>query len=288
MPDFPPFTIHEPTAPAIPVLVDSPHSGMEWPDDFGTSAPRHAILTTWDAFVDELWSGAPAAGAALVAARFPRAYIDVNRAESDLDLELLAEPWPVPVSPTAYSDRGMGLVRRFALPGVPMYDRKLTAAEVEHRIDAFFAPYREEISARMAALHERFGIVVHINAHSMKSVGNAMNVDAGARRPDVVVSDRLGATANPALTRWVADWFRAQGLATQVNDPYKGGDLVASAGAPAHGRHSIQVEFNRALYMNEATVTRGARFAELQQRCAAFVRDLAAFVATQTSPGTTP
>lgn len=95
--------------------------------------PREAILTTWDAFVDELWGDAPDEGATLIAATFPRAYVDVNRAEDDIDPELLATPWPAPLRPTAYSARGMGLIRRNALPNVPMYAAPLSVAAVERR-----------------------------------------------------------------------------------------------------------------------------------------------------------
>lgn len=275
MSDFIPVRIVEPTVTAVPVLVDSPHSGMEWPADFDTAAPREAIRTTWDAFVDELWSGAPSAGATLLAATFPRAYVDANRAHDDIDPELLAEPWPGPLSPTSYSARGMGLIRRSALPGVPMYDRLLRADEVQQRIESCHAPYRRALDERLTRLHTQFGGVWHVNAHSMKSRGNAMNVDADRARPDVVVSDRHGTTANAALTRWAADWFAARGYSTRINDPYQGGDIVARSGDPARGRHSIQVEFNRALYMEEATVTRSTRFVELQADCTAFVHALA-------------
>ena len=120
--------MHEPTAAPIAVVVDSPHSGMEWPADFHPSAPREAILTTWDAFVDELWSGAPGAGATLVTACFPRAYIDVNRAADDIDPELVEGEWPTPLTVSDYSRRGMGLIRRHALPGVPMYSGRLPVA----------------------------------------------------------------------------------------------------------------------------------------------------------------
>lgn len=285
MSDLVAVRILEPIIAPVPVLVDSPHSGMEWPTDFGTVAPPEAIRTTWDAFVDELWSGAPSAGATLIAATFPRAYIDANRARDDIDPELLAEPWPEPLAPTAYSARGMGLIRRSALPGVPMYDRLLRVDEVQQRIDRCHAPYRATVEERLARLHAQFGGVWHVNAHSMKSRGNAMNVDADAVRPDVVVSDRRGTTADPAMTAWAAEWFAARGYRTRVNDPYQGGDIVSTSGDPAAGRHSIQVEFNRALYMDEATVTRGERFAELQGDCTAFVRALARYAAVHGGAG---
>lgn len=269
---------------AVPVIVDSPHSGMQWPDDFAPSAPREAILTTWDAFVDELWGDAPDEGATLIAATFPRAYVDVNRAEDDIDPELLATPWPAPLRPTAYSARGMGLIRRNALPNVPMYAAPLSVAAVERRISNYYLPYRSAVIEHCARAQERFGGAWHLNCHSMKSRGNAMNVDAGAARPDLVVSDRHGSTAAPELTAWVAEWFRAQGLQVRINDPYQGGDLVRSFGAPAAGRHSIQLEINRALYMDEAAFAQGRRFGEVRALCRAFVRAFAARVTPRETP----
>lgn len=266
-----PLILRDPAAPPIGVVVDSPHSGMTWPDDFRPAAPTDAILTTWDAFVDELWSGATEAGATLLAATFPRAYIDVNRAADDIDADLLDAPWPVPLAPTAYTRRGMGLIRRHALPGVPMYDRRLSVAAVAARLERCYHPYRSALADALDRTRRAHDVIVHINAHSMKSRANAMNVDEGAPRPDIVISDRWGLTADPDLTAWCAAWFRDQGLSVQINTPYQGGDLVASFGAPRRGRHSIQIEVNRARYLDEATVTRTAGFIGLQQTFTRFV-----------------
>ncbi len=252
------YFVAQPTAPALPIVVDSPHSGIAYPADFRPVAPDDAIRTTWDAYVDELWSGTAARGGTLLGATFPRAYIDPNRAETDIDATLLAEPWPEPLSPQTYTQRGMGLIRRDALPGVPLYDRKLSLADVRHRIDC----------------------------HSMKSRGNAMNVDAGALRPDVVVSDRRGATADPAFTAWTAQWFADAGYRVQINDPYQGGDLLTALADPARQRHSIQIEFNRALYMDEAAFAKHAGFDTLKRSVDAYLDALAGYVRARiASPG---
>ncbi|WKW12741.1 N-formylglutamate amidohydrolase [Pseudogemmatithrix spongiicola] len=270
-----PFRIHEPAGAPSPIVVDSPHSGLEMPEDFGTIATLDALRTTWDAFVDELWADAPAHGATLVAASFPRAYIDVNRREDDLDPALLATPWPTPLAPTDYSRRGMGLIRRLALPEVPMYAAPLAVEAVEARLVRYYRPYREALRARIAACRATHGIAIYLDAHSMKSRGNAMNVDADAARPDVVVSDRHGTTADPRVTAFVADRFRSQGYSVQLNDPYQGGDLVRSFGAPADGVHAVQVEVNRARYMDEAAFTKSQEFAALRAACGDCVRALA-------------
>ena len=270
--------LREPAVAPAPIVVDSPHSGMDWPADFAPAASRAAILTTWDAFVDELWSHAPAAGATLLAATFPRAYIDVNRAEDDIDPELLDEAWPGALAPTGYSARGMGLIRRLALPHVPMYSRRLSAGEVQRRIESYYRPYRSELRHCVRRARQRFGAAWYLNCHSMKSRGNAMNVDAGAPRPDFVISDRYGQSADPAYTSWVADWFRERGFSVSINEPYQGGDLVATVGAPAEGVHAIQVEINRALYLDEAAVTRGSRFDRIREECSAFLHAFGAHV----------
>lgn len=249
---------------------------MFWPPDFRPAASRDAILSTWDAYVDELWATAPDHGATLLAATFPRAYIDVNRAEADLDPALLDSPWPGPVSPTDYSRRGMGLIRRLALPGIPMYHQPLTVAEVQLRIETWYRPYRQALAAALADAHARYGAVWHIDCHSMKSRGNEMNIDSGEPRPDFVVSDRRGRTADPEFTAWTAEFLRGRGFSVQVNDPYQGGDLVAASGDPARGRHSIQIEINRGLYLNEAACTRGVGFAAARAALDAYLAVLAA------------
>jgi N-formylglutamate deformylase len=272
--------VHDPVGTSAPILVDSPHSGLEVPEDFGTVASLDALRTTWDAFVDELWSDAPAQGATLLAATFPRAFIDVNRREDDLDPALLATPWPAPLAPTDYSRRGMGLIRRLALPDVPMYAAPLSVDTVQRRIATYYRPYRDTLAQRLRELRAAHDTVFYLDAHSMKSRGNAMNVDAGAVRPDVVVSDRHGTTADPRHTAFVAERFREHGYTVQLNDPYQGGDLVRTFGAPADGVHAIQVEVNRARYMDEAAFTKSGDFARLRAACAACVQELAAYART--------
>jgi N-formylglutamate deformylase len=260
---------------AAPVVFDSPHSGFDWPDEFRPVAPIEAVRTTWDAHVDRLIAGAPALGVTVLSARFPRAFIDVNRDVRDIDPALLAAPWPEPLAPTDYSRRGMGLVRRLALPGVKMYDAPLETAVVRARIDEWYLPYRARLAALIDDAHATFGAVWHIDWHSMKPAGNAMNVDAGATRPDIVVSDGRGLTAQATLTARIVEWFAAHGYVTQANDPYQGGDLVRTYGAPARGRSSVQVEINRALYMDEATTEPHDGFASLQSDITDFTATLA-------------
>lgn len=279
-----PFLIHRPAGPEVPLVLDSPHSGFALPADFGTVATEAELATSCDAFVDALWLPAVAHGATVLAACFPRAYIDANRAFDDIDAELLAEPWPTPLHPRPYTLRGMGLIRRDILPGRPMYQRRLSVAEVQARLDGFYTPYRSALAQLLQEKQQRFGRVWHIDCHSMKAHGNAMNVDRGAPRPDVVVSDGLGRTAAPAFTDWVVDALRQRGFSVQVNDPYQGGDLVLSHGAPERGVNSVQIELNRALYLDESTHTAHAGFERLRERLNDFSLALSAYVAAFCAP----
>ncbi len=260
------YEIHR--APALtPLLYDSPHSGRFYPLDFHGGAPRVELRRGEDAYVDELLAGTPALGATLLAATHPRCYIDVNRAESDIDAALLGEPWPAtlpPLAPTDKSARGLGLIRRYVTPGVEAQDRLLTVGDVQQRVGVVYQPYHSALHSLVDEIRATCGVVWHIDWHSMKSVGNAMTPDgAGAARADFVVSDRLGASAAPRVTNAVCDALRSYGYSVSVNDPYTGGTIVQRYGNPAAGVHSVQVEVNRRLYLNEAVVERNDGFTAL-------------------------
>jgi len=253
-----------PEGQSQPLVFDSPHSSSLFPEHLALNATSNQLKTGWDAFVEELWMPAVDMGASLIAANFSRMYIDPNRAATDIDEALLVEPWPLNAQPTAYSERGMGLIRRFALPDVPMYNQKLSVADVQARIADYYAPYHAQLAQRLAQLREQFGQVWHIDCHSMKSKGNAMNIDAGTARPDVVVSDARGSSSAPEFTSVVAETFKQLGLQVSVNHPYQGGHIVRHYGQPKNGVNSIQIELNRGLYMHEDTFEKSDRFADLQ------------------------
>ena len=241
----------------VPVVYDSPHSGRYYPSDFETALPRTDLRRAEDAYVDELLDGALAYGIPVLDATYPRAYIDLNRAPTDIDPELLSEPWPTPLAPSEKSTRGLGLIRRFVVPGVAINARRLSPSEVQTRIDAVYLPYHAALDELIESTRSRFGMVWHINWHSMKSKGNAMTPDGDVmRRVDAIVSDADGRTASPDVTRFVAYTLRGLGMRVAVNDPYKGGTIVRRIGAPSRGVHSIQVELNRALYLDEHSVTK--------------------------------
>ena len=259
------LTRHDPAGTPAPVLLDSPHSGVVYPDDFRPVAPMELLRTGEDAFVHELFGAAPEKGAVLIEAHFPRVYIDPNRASTDIDPDLLSDTWPEPLQPTEKSRLGLGLIRRLAVPGVPVHSRRLTAAEVRLRIDRFYRPYHQAVGGAYDELQDRFGKVWHINCHSMKSVGNAMNTDEGAKRPDFVLGDRDGKTCDPAFLRLVRDVLVVRGYTVAINDPYKGLELIMRYSDPGAGRHALQIEINRSLYMHEGRITKNAGFDELKE-----------------------
>ena len=259
-----PFRVRRPTVPSAPVVYDSPHSGRFYPPDFETKASRVELRRGEDAYVDELLDHAPSLGVAVLDATFPRCYIDLNRAETDIDAALLSEPWPTALAPTEKSARGLGLLRRFVGPGVEVNARLLSVSEVRDRIDRVYRPYHAALDRLIDETRVAQGRVWHVNWHSMKSVGNAMTPDGAVeRRVDFVVSDVEGRSAAREVTDCVVSALRDLGYRVGVNDPYKGGEIVKRIGKPDAGVHSIQVEVNRALYLDESRVEKSVGFGPL-------------------------
>jgi len=257
--------VHAPAAPLRSLVLDSPHSGFTMPADFGSVRTVEELRDAEDCFIDELVLPAVARGVPLLAARFPRTYIDPNRHAGDVDLDLLAEPWPHEHVPSGKARAGKALLWRTLDDGRPLYDRQLTAAEVAHRIEHYHRPYHAQLKALLDAAHARFGAVFHLNCHSMNAVGGAMaEGGAGLPRADIVLGDRDGTTCAPEFTAFVREVLLAQGYSVKVNDPFKGVELVRAYADPAAGRHSLQIELNKRLYLQQGTLTRSEGFAPLQ------------------------
>src|SRR5271168_3485029 len=159
----------DPGAAEVPLVFDSPHSGSEYPEDFRFCCSLDILRTAEDAYVDELYAAAPELGATLIGAVFPRSYLDTNRAADDLDTLHIDGIWPTPLSPSHRTRAGLGLVRRVARPGIPIYDRKLTAAEIMARVERCHVPYHRVLQEACDRVHCKFGSVWHVNCHSMPS-----------------------------------------------------------------------------------------------------------------------
>jgi len=277
------FEIRSPAGESAPLLFDSPHSGRVYPPDFGAAAQIADLRRGEDAYVDELLGGCVDFGVTLLLALYPRCYLDVNRVPDDIDAGMLEEEWPGRLSPSEKSERGLGLFRRLVIPGIPIYDRLLSVAEVQARISSVYFPYHAALAGLRAELLERHGRLWHINWHSMKSVGNAMTPDGeGAERPDFVVGDLRGKSADVSFTRLVVDLLEGQGYRVSVNDPYSGGLILREMGDPAAGVHSIQIEMNRALYLDELAVEKTAGFFSLRGSLKRFTAQLAEAASRET------
>jgi N-formylglutamate deformylase len=265
---FPPeiLVLHGPAQPGAPLVLDSPHSGFIFPADFNPAVSEFALRDGEDCFIDELWRPATERGVPLLAAQFPRTYIDPNRHAGDIDLDLIdGGAWPHAFVPSGKAHLGKALVWRLLDDGSPIYARKLGLAELRSRIEHYHRPYHEALRGLLDAAHARFGVVVHVNCHSMNAVGGAMGEGgAGKARADIVLGDRDGSTCEPGLTEFVRENLSARGYSVAVNDPYKGVELVRAYSNPAAGRHSLQLEVNKRLYMDEATRSKHAGFDDLQ------------------------
>jgi N-formylglutamate deformylase len=240
------------------VVLDSPHSGVDYPDDFGHNVEVAQLRSAEDTHVEKLYDFAPALGVAWIEALFPRSYLDANRNVTEIDASLFDEPWPDAIETDARAlakvRLGKGLVWRCTDAGVPLYARKLSVAEVQGRIENCWKPYHAAVESAVDEAHRRHGYTIHINCHSMPAVAGEYSTDyPGLVHADFVVGDRDGTTADPRLSAVVCDHLRSMGYDVSYNHPYKGVELVRRCGEPARQRHSIQLEINRRLYMDEST-----------------------------------
>ena len=264
------IALEGPQDPDVPLLVDSPHSGDVYPDDFQPLVGPDRYRRAEDMDVDVLLGAAPTLGVPLLHALFPRIYVDVNRALADISPDAMTPPFPFQPLPSAKARLGKGVIWMEAppvpsatgdQPTSPLYAGPLSGEAVAHRLATYWTPYRTRLSELLAAIHARHGRAFYLDGHSMQSVSTAMHEEgAGKPRPDVVLGDRDGTSCDPAYTgaRQAGCW-RLQGFEVSVNEPYKGADLTISHGRPGQGYHALQIELRRDLYMDETTMARNAR-----------------------------
>ena len=275
-----PFQIHQPGENHVPLVLDSPHSGTEYPEDFQPAVPLDRLRHAEDSYVDELYAAGPSLGAILLAARFPRSYIDPNRSLLDIDPTLLAAPWPGPAIPSRKTELGIGLIWRILDDGQPIYGRKLSIAEVKDRIVKYHQPYQRALKDALDEVHAHFGVVYHLDLHSMPALSSIVSEEGpGKPRADFVLGDRDGTTCEPQFTQHVAEALRGMGYDVKVNDPYKGVELVRAFSDPEGGRHSLQVEVNRRLYMDEASRQKSSGFDKLRHDLTHLLEHVAAWTA---------
>ncbi len=262
--------------PPTPLVFASPHSGRHYPDDMMAAAALDAISIrrSEDAFVDDLIAAAPDQGAALITANYARAYIDLNREPFELDASMFADELPVHArSRTARVAAGLGAIARVVAEGQEIYHRKLLYAEAQARIDGTHRPYHAALNSLIAEAQAAHGFAILVDWHSMPSAA----AKAGARdRPsDIVLGDRFAAACAAVLPNRVERELETQGYRVTRNAPYAGGYTTEHYGKPHRRVHALQIEINRALYLDEATLTLTAGFEQLRGHIEALTMTLA-------------
>ncbi len=263
-----------------PLVLDSPHSGTFYPPDFGFACDALALRRAEDTHVEKLYGFCQQLGCSWIEAHFPRSYLDANRNATEVDPDMLDGPWLREVElsdPYVLSKRrlGKGLIWRATDDGEPLYARQLVVQEVEQRIERCWQPYHAAVKAAIDAAHARHGYSLHINCHSMPEVAGSHATDfPGEKHPDFVLGNRDHSTSSEAVLLFIQKQLEQMGYSVQLNHPYKGVELVRRYGDPANHRHSVQIEINRGLYMNEKTLELTQGFAPLYENLKALVLSL--------------
>lgn len=279
---FAPFTLRLPEAAQIPLVCDSPHSGVKYPTDFNFSIPFNILRLGEDTHIETLWKNIPQAGGTLLAAEFPRSYIDPNREIDDIDIAMLGAPWPHKAKPSEKSRIGSGLIWKYV--GTPqdhmlIYDRLLTPTELQARIDNYYLPYHASLDEQINRAYQKFGAYWHLNLHSMPTnTYESLGLTSPHPLADFVLGNRDGKTCSAEFIQMVASSLQDKGYTVALNDPYKGVALIERLGNPAQNRHSLQIEIHRNLYMNETTREPHQGFEELQKNLTALSNEIAAYI----------
>lgn len=274
-PSDPPFRLDRPARQTVPFVFASPHSGRSYPPSLVARSRLDAtsLRRSEDAFVDELFAGAVGLGAPLLAALFPRAFVDVNRGMAELDAGMFEAALAVPVdAPSPRVAAGLGVIPRIVRDGAEIYRGKLDSGEASARLEQFYKPYHHALAALLDETQARFGVAVLIDCHSMPS---ALSV------PDIVLGDRYGAAAAPVLSARAETALLREGFSVARNTPYAGGHTTVLHGRTALGRHALQIEINRALYLDENRVIKKASFESVRARLTRAMEQITAIPAAQ-------
>jgi N-formylglutamate deformylase len=265
-----PFKIHRPLEQRVPFVFASPHSGRLYPAGFIASSALDPISLrrSEDAYADALFDGAVALGAPLIAARFPRAYIDANRAAGELDAQLFDGPLSLRADPpNPRVQAGLGVIPRIVRDGAEIYRTRLDPREASQRLELLHRPYHAALARLVEETRARFGVAIVIDCHSMPSA---------AAIPDIVLGDRYGASAAPVLTERAETALGRAGFSTVRNAPYAGGYTTHLYGRRESFVHALQIEINRALYLDEERIAPGPSFEAVRARLGAALAELTA------------
>lgn len=271
----PPFTVARPQQLTLPFVFNSPHSGRIYPRAFleASRLDPMSLRRSEDAYVEELFGFVTDLGAPLLHAHFPRAYLDVNREPYELDPVLFRDG--LPHYANTQSVRvvgGLGTIARIVAESDEIYREPLSVGAALERINRLYTPYHETLKKLLLTAQKEFGLAVLIDCHSMPS----SPATDGGDRPDFVLGDRFGTSCSAELTRLAANHLKGLGYKVALNKPYAGGYITEHYGRPHKGRHALQIEINRALYMDETTFEKSAGFPRLNGNLETMVRAIAA------------
>jgi N-formylglutamate amidohydrolase len=274
------YQILRPQRQTLPLVFASPHSGRDYPGDFVAGSALDPVLLrrSEDSFVDQIFGAAPALGAPLLRALFPRAFVDPNREPYELDPAMFEDALPSFVntrSPRVQA--GLGTIARVVANGAEIYGAKLRYAEAKDRIELFYKPYHLALERLIDETRAQFGFCILIDCHSMPSVGGPTDHDAGQARVDFVLGDCFGASCMPRLTEAAERALIGLGYVVTRNNPYAGGFTTRHYGRPGAGVHALQIEINRALYMVEETIEPNEYLSALSSHASQLIEALGAF-----------
>ncbi|MFC6444984.1 N-formylglutamate amidohydrolase [Shinella zoogloeoides] len=272
------FEVLEPVSQSVPLVFNSPHSGRRYPQGFldGSRLDALGIRRSEDHYVDELFSVAPALGAPMLVAHFPRAWLDVNREPYELDPRMF--DGPLPSFANIGSIRvagGLGTIPRVVAENMEIYRHRLPVEAALERIETVYKPYHARLRQLVVRTHVAFGLAVLVDCHSMP--GN-IRVSGSGIRPDFIIGDRYGTSASGELSRVAMRLLEDMGFSVVRNKPYAGGFITEHYGRPAKGLHALQIEVNRGLYIDEATLVKRPDFAVMQTAISAFLQDFSDYV----------
>ncbi|NNK15959.1 MAG: N-formylglutamate amidohydrolase [Sulfitobacter sp.] len=257
------------------VVFASPHSGRDYPQTFlrSTVLDEHAIRSSEDAFVDQLFDCAPQFGASFIKAGAPRAFVDLNRACDELDPALIEGVRRKGHNPRIAS--GLGVIPRVVANGRAIYQGKLTRAEADRRITLYWKPYHDKLQGLLDNAHQRHGQAVLIDCHSMPHEAMDGVSRSGIKRPDIVLGDRFGAAASGDVVDRVEAAFASAGFVVTRNTPFAGAYITQAYGRPSRGQHAVQVEIDRSLYMNETLIRPNGAFDDVQRALRQVIAEVA-------------
>lgn len=269
-----PYTLRLPATRSTSVVFASPHSGRKYARAFLRSSvlDEHAIRSSEDAFVDDLFEEAPQTGAPLLMADTPRAFVDLNRSSEELDPALVDGVRHSQMNPRISS--GLGVVPRVVANGRAIYEGKMSLQEAQARIAQHWRPYHDTLQGLLDEAHSLFGEAILVDLHSMPHEAVESIARPGGRRPEVVLGDRFGSACGGTIVDMLEEAFTAAGLSVVRNAPFAGAYIAQRYGRPSRKQHAVQVEIDRALYMNEKDVRPNGNFDHFKQLMSRAVVDI--------------